>query len=208
MCYTLYISAIILLISRTHCWVIKNFVSIQVYPSMVTSITLTTYIVSWTILTNIVLHWSTVISSSVRKLKPEDILFISSQKSVGSCSTKPLMSMESWLPLRGSRSIRISPPALEWSYYWYLLLSFGFLSWTVIWYASSCAIYSFAIYEIAEPEIFALLQAEIDTSPSDEKFLFFPGLVDLNIRPDVWQPNDQFGYHSGWLLRCSKCEQF
>ena len=63
-------------------------------------------------------------------------------------------------------------------------------------------------HEITDPEILALLQAKADTSPSDEKFFFFPGLVDLNVRPDVWQPNDQFGYHSGWLLQCSKREQF
>ena len=63
-------------------------------------------------------------------------------------------------------------------------------------------------HEITDPEILALLQAKTDTSHSDEKFFFFPGLVDLNVRPDVWQPNDQFGYHSGWLLQCSKSEQF
>ena len=43
---------------------------------------------------------------------------------------------------------------------------------------------------------------------SDEKFLFFPGLVDLNVPHNVWQPNVQFGYHSGWLLQCIKREQF
>ena len=32
--------------------------------------------------------------------------------------------------------------------------------------------------------------------------------MDLNVRPDVWQPNDQFGYHSGWLLQCIKRGQF
>ena len=64
-------------------------------------------------------------------------------------------------------------------------------------------------HELTDPEIFALLHAaKTDSSPSDEKFFFFPGLVDLNVRPDVWQPNDQFDYHSGWLLQCSKCEQF
>ena len=26
--------------------------------------------------------------------------------------------------------------------------------------------------------------------------------------PNVWQPNSQFSYHSGWLLQCIKCEQF
>jgi GTPase SAR1 family protein len=63
-------------------------------------------------------------------------------------------------------------------------------------------------HEITDPEILALLQAKTDSSPSDEKFFFFPGLVDLNVPPSVWQPNSQFGYHSGWLLQCIKPEQF
>ncbi len=63
-------------------------------------------------------------------------------------------------------------------------------------------------HEITDPQILVLLQAKTDIYHSDEKFFFFPGLVDLNIRPDVWQLNDQFGYHGGWLLRCSKREQF
>ena len=63
-------------------------------------------------------------------------------------------------------------------------------------------------HEITDPEILALLQAKTDSSPSDEKFFFFPGLVDLNVPHNVWQPNSQFGYHSGWLLQCIKREQF
>ena len=63
-------------------------------------------------------------------------------------------------------------------------------------------------HEMTDPEILALLHAKTDTSPSDEKFLFFPGLVDINIPPDVWQPNSQFSYHGGWLLQCVKREQF
>ena len=65
-------------------------------------------------------------------------------------------------------------------------------------------------HEVTDPEILALLHvhAKTDSSPLDEKFLFFPGLVDLNVPPTVWQPNSQFGYHSGWLLQCIKREQF
>ena len=63
-------------------------------------------------------------------------------------------------------------------------------------------------HEITDPEILALLHAKTDTSSSYEKFLFFPGLVDLSIPPDVWQLNHQFGYHSGWFLQCIKREQF
>ena len=63
-------------------------------------------------------------------------------------------------------------------------------------------------YELTDPEILALLHANIMVTASDEKFLFFPGLVDLNVPSDAWQPNSQFGYHSGWLLQCIKPEQF
>ena len=63
-------------------------------------------------------------------------------------------------------------------------------------------------HEITDPEILALLHAKTDASLSDEKFLFFPGLVDMNIPLYVWQPNSQFGYHSGWLLQSIKREQF
>ena len=63
-------------------------------------------------------------------------------------------------------------------------------------------------HEMTDPEILALLHASTNVSASGEKFLFFPGLVDLNIPSDVWQPSSQFGYHSVWLLQCIKREQF
>ena len=63
-------------------------------------------------------------------------------------------------------------------------------------------------HEMTDPETLSLLHASTNISASGEKFLFFPGLVDLNIPPDVWQPNSQFGYRSGWLLQCIKREQF
>ena len=63
-------------------------------------------------------------------------------------------------------------------------------------------------HEMTDPETLSLLHASTNISASNEKFLFFPGLVDLNIPPDVWQPNSQFGYRSGWLLQCVKREQF
>ena len=60
-------------------------------------------------------------------------------------------------------------------------------------------------HEVTDPEVLALLHA---SSNPTERLLFFPGLVKLSIPSNVWQPNDQFGYHSGWLLKCSKPEQF
>ena len=62
--------------------------------------------------------------------------------------------------------------------------------------------------EIKDPDVLALLHANDSSSQSGEKFLFFPGLVDLTIPTNVWLPNSQFGYYSGWLLQCVKREQF
>ena len=60
-------------------------------------------------------------------------------------------------------------------------------------------------HEVTDPEVLALLH--VSSNPT-ERLLFFPGLVKLSIPSNVWQPNDQFGYHSGWLLKCCKPEQF
>ena len=47
-------------------------------------------------------------------------------------------------------------------------------------------------HKIIDPEILTLLRAKTDCSPSDEKFLYFPCLVNLNVPSNVWQPNSQF----------------
>ena len=62
--------------------------------------------------------------------------------------------------------------------------------------------------EIQDLEVLELLHANTSSSCSDEKFLFFPGLVDLNVPTNVWLPNSQFGYYSGWLLQCTIRGQF
>ena len=62
--------------------------------------------------------------------------------------------------------------------------------------------------EVIDHEILALLHASTTESGSDEKFFFFPGLVDLTIPTDVWLANAQFRYYSGWLLRCCRHDQF
>ena len=64
-------------------------------------------------------------------------------------------------------------------------------------------------HEITDPEILSFLLAS--TCPTDVRavrFFFFPGLVDLEVPSDMWKPNDQFSYHSGWLLQCSTPGQF
>ena len=60
-------------------------------------------------------------------------------------------------------------------------------------------------HEVTDPEVLALLHA---SNNPKERLFFFPGLVKLSIPSNVWQPSDLFGYHSGWLLKCCKPEQF
>ena len=64
-------------------------------------------------------------------------------------------------------------------------------------------------HEVTDEEVLSLLHNAQSTSAEKERLLFFPGLVDLDIPADIiWQPNDEFVYHSGWILKCSKPEQF
>lgn len=64
--------------------------------------------------------------------------------------------------------------------------------------------------EVRDPEVLSLLQGGSINPPSlpVEKYFFFPALVKMDMPPSVWRHNDQFGYHSGWLLQCFKPEQF
>ena len=63
-------------------------------------------------------------------------------------------------------------------------------------------------HEVTDEEVLSLLHNTQSTSTEKERLLFFPGLVDLDIPADIWQSNDKFVYHSGWILKCSKPEQF
>ena len=63
-------------------------------------------------------------------------------------------------------------------------------------------------HEVTDEEVLSLLHNTQSTSAEKERLLFFPGLVDLDIPADIWLPNDEFVYHSGWILKCSKPEQF
>ena len=63
-------------------------------------------------------------------------------------------------------------------------------------------------HEVTDVEVLSLLHKAQSTSTEKERLLFFPGLVDLDIPADIWQPNDKFVYHNGWILKCSKPEQF
>ena len=61
--------------------------------------------------------------------------------------------------------------------------------------------------EINDHQVLSLLESDYQFS-DDERFFFFPGLVCLDPPKQVWDPDDRFVYHSGWMLECSKQEQF
>ena len=69
-------------------------------------------------------------------------------------------------------------------------------------------------HEISDSEILELInhkQASTSSeaaSPQEERYFFFPGLVTLEVPSTVWEPQPQFEYHCGWILQCSRPEEF
>ena len=65
-------------------------------------------------------------------------------------------------------------------------------------------------HEVTDPEILTLLQASSISSPSEERYFFFPALVSLEMPKNMWEPSDTFtdSYYTGWLLQCLKPEHF
>ena len=86
--------------------------------------------------------------------------------------------------------------------------------------------------EITDPEVLLLLQRDYTATPTPnalatakERFYFFPSLVSftapcevgVSSKPDgpaitvpsaVWKSDERFSYRCGWMLQCSKPEQF
>ena len=64
--------------------------------------------------------------------------------------------------------------------------------------------------EIKDVELVSLLATEGQSSPTaDERYFFFPGLVHLDTPQDVIASSaSNLDYNSGWVLQCSKPEQF
>ena len=64
--------------------------------------------------------------------------------------------------------------------------------------------------EIKELELASLLVAEGQSTPTaGERYFFFPGLVHLDTPRDVIESGaSKLDYNSGWVLQCSKPEQF
>ena len=66
--------------------------------------------------------------------------------------------------------------------------------------------------EITDSEVLSLLLADNTVgSPAPnpgERYFFFPGLVHLDAPQDLWQPDEDSSYHSGWLLQCKPQQSF
>ena len=63
-------------------------------------------------------------------------------------------------------------------------------------------------HEVTDPNVLHLLQAEATSSVEDERYFFFPSLVQLETPDDLWRRSSNFDHHTGWILECLKAEQF
>ena len=63
-------------------------------------------------------------------------------------------------------------------------------------------------HEISDISILKLIY-EQEISMSSERYFFFPALVTIQIPKKVWKAKpQQFAYHCGWILQCSKPDRF
>lgn len=62
--------------------------------------------------------------------------------------------------------------------------------------------------EIEDHCLLKPLQASSDLFSPTERFFFFPALVVTEEPKQVWEDIEEFCYHFGWMLRCSKPEDF
>lgn len=62
--------------------------------------------------------------------------------------------------------------------------------------------------EITDHNVLSLFQADVVPTSRQERYFLFPGLVQLDTPTDLWQPNSDMGYHNGWLLQCTKKDDF
>ena len=62
--------------------------------------------------------------------------------------------------------------------------------------------------EIKDTKVLKMLQSETELYSATEQFFFFPALVCLETPTYVWQHGDEFSHYTGWIINCSKTEQF
>ena len=64
-------------------------------------------------------------------------------------------------------------------------------------------------HEICDADVLHLIDKDMKCTEKSERHFFFPGLVTLSIPDKIWKPNpQQFSYHCGWVLQCTKTERF
>ena len=62
-------------------------------------------------------------------------------------------------------------------------------------------------HEISDQTLFQLI-SERYSQVSDERYYLFPGLISINAKESIWDTNTDFDYSFGWMLHCTKPEQF
>ena len=62
--------------------------------------------------------------------------------------------------------------------------------------------------EVTDSSVLSLLQSEDTSSNENERYFFFPSLVQLDTPDDLWQHSRNFDYYTGWILECLKAGQF
>ena len=63
-------------------------------------------------------------------------------------------------------------------------------------------------HEVTDSNVLSLLQSEATSSVECERYFFFPSLVQLETPDAIWKRSSDFDYHTGWILKCLKAEQF
>ena len=64
------------------------------------------------------------------------------------------------------------------------------------------------VVQLINEESQSTLQATTSPSKELETYLFFPALVKVEAPDGIWKHKPQFINHFGWMLRCSRLEQF
>ena len=62
-------------------------------------------------------------------------------------------------------------------------------------------------HEISDQKLFRLI-SEKYSPVIDERYYLFPGLISIQAESSIWDTNTDFDYSFGWMLRCTKPEQF
>ena len=62
--------------------------------------------------------------------------------------------------------------------------------------------------EMTDSSVLCLLQSEDTSSKENERYFFFPSLVQVDTPDDLWQKSSDFDYYTGWMLEYLKAGQF